>query len=154
MRKVFTLCFIKENGKILLGMKKRGFGEGKWNGFGGKVETNESIEECARREFEEECGLCVSKLKEAGVIDFIFLDSKKELEVHIFEMENYNGELIETEEMFPKWFDCNDIPFEKMWADDPYWFPLFLDDKNFKGKFVFENQDKIDNYELKVIERK
>jgi hypothetical protein len=41
-----------------------------------------------------------------------------------------------------------------MWLDDPYWFPLFLTDKKFEGKFIFENQDKIDNYELKVIESK
>ncbi|CAN0505072.1 unnamed protein product, partial [Ectocarpus sp. 12 AP-2014] len=33
--------------EILLGMKKRGFGEGKWNGFGGKVESGESVEEAA-----------------------------------------------------------------------------------------------------------
>jgi len=31
-------------------MKKRGFGQGKWNGFGGKVEPNESIEQAAIRE--------------------------------------------------------------------------------------------------------
>jgi len=28
---------------MLLGLKKRGFGKDKWNGFGGKVEANESI---------------------------------------------------------------------------------------------------------------
>ncbi|XP_061850140.1 oxidized purine nucleoside triphosphate hydrolase isoform X2 [Colius striatus] len=30
-------------------MKKRGFGAGLWNGFGGKVQPGESIEEAARR---------------------------------------------------------------------------------------------------------
>lgn len=34
---------------VLLGMKKRGFGAGKWNGFGGKVQPGETIEEAARR---------------------------------------------------------------------------------------------------------
>ncbi|MCK9393709.1 MAG: 8-oxo-dGTP diphosphatase [Candidatus Paceibacterota bacterium] len=154
MRKVFTLCFIKKNNKILLGMKKRGFGEGKWNGFGGKVEDGESIEDGAKREFEEECGLRVSQLKEVGIINFNFLDSGQELEVHIFVVENYSGKVIETEEMFPKWFDFNDIPFDNMWLDDPFWLPMFLDDKHFKGVFVFKNQDKIDNYELSVIEEK
>lgn len=154
MSKVFTLSFIKKDGSILLGMKKRGFGEGKWNGFGGKVEEDESVEVAAKREFEEECGLVVSRIKEVGVIDFIFLDSGKELEVHIFNVENWDGELIETEEMMPKWFDYNNIPFEEMWLDDHYWFSLFLNDKKFKGKFIFENQDKINNYELKIIESK
>jgi 8-oxo-dGTP pyrophosphatase MutT (NUDIX family) len=35
--------------KILLGLKKRGFGEGKWNGFGGKVHVNETIRQAAVR---------------------------------------------------------------------------------------------------------
>jgi 8-oxo-dGTP diphosphatase / 2-hydroxy-dATP diphosphatase len=34
---------------VLLGLKKKGFGKGKWNGFGGKVEKNETILEAAIR---------------------------------------------------------------------------------------------------------
>ena len=41
MRKVSTLVIIVEPSRILLGMKKRGFGVGKWNGFGGKVEAQD-----------------------------------------------------------------------------------------------------------------
>lgn len=47
--KLVTLVFVQEPGRVLLGMKKRGFGEGRWNGFGGKVEEGESIEEGAIR---------------------------------------------------------------------------------------------------------
>ena len=39
---------------MLLGMKKRGFGTGKWNGFGGKVEVGETVADAAQRELEEE----------------------------------------------------------------------------------------------------
>jgi 8-oxo-dGTP pyrophosphatase MutT (NUDIX family) len=35
-------------------MKKRGFGEGRWNGVGGKVEPGESIEAALIREAKEE----------------------------------------------------------------------------------------------------
>ena len=48
-RKLLTLVFIIEQDKILLGMKKRGFGVGWWNGFGGKVQQDETIEEAAKR---------------------------------------------------------------------------------------------------------
>lgn len=41
--KIFTLMFVVEDNRVLLGFKKRGFGSGKYNGFGGKVELNESI---------------------------------------------------------------------------------------------------------------
>lgn len=38
------------DGKLLLGKKLRGFGEGFWNGFGGKVSKGESIVDAAIRE--------------------------------------------------------------------------------------------------------
>ena len=47
--KLLTLTFVRESAKVLLGYKKRGFGEGRWNGFGGKVEPGETIEEGAKR---------------------------------------------------------------------------------------------------------
>ena len=47
--KQFTIVFIIQEQNILLGLKKRGIGVGKWNGFGGKVEANETIEDAAKR---------------------------------------------------------------------------------------------------------
>ena len=53
--KQVTLCLVinREKKKILFGMKKRGFGVGKYNGFGGKVLSGETIEEAALRELQE-----------------------------------------------------------------------------------------------------
>lgn len=48
-KKLLTLVFIQEQTRILLGLKKRGFGQGLWNGFGGKVEKGETIEKAALR---------------------------------------------------------------------------------------------------------
>lgn len=47
--KLLTLVLVVQPGRVLLGMKKRGFGAGKWNGFGGKVQPGETIEDGARR---------------------------------------------------------------------------------------------------------
>ena len=47
--KLLTLVFVLEPGRVLLGMKKRGFGVGRWNGFGGKVQIEETVEEGAVR---------------------------------------------------------------------------------------------------------
>lgn len=49
--KLLTLLFVlhPDSKQVLLGYKKRGFGNGRWNGFGGKVESNESIETAAVR---------------------------------------------------------------------------------------------------------
>ena len=57
VKKAFTLMFIHDGDRILLGLKKRGFGEGKWNGFGGKVTPNESVRLANIREMKEECGI-------------------------------------------------------------------------------------------------
>ncbi|MDD3292504.1 MAG: 8-oxo-dGTP diphosphatase [Candidatus Pacebacteria bacterium] len=151
MKKVLTLCLIVDENKILLGMKKRGFGEGRWNGFGGKVEEGESIEEAAKREVLEEVGINVKDLNKKGVIDFEFLNDNSLLEVHIFKACDYSGSPVETEEMKPQWFDILDIPFSEMWPDDLYWLPLFLKNKNFKGKFIFEDKNKIISHDLEIL---
>jgi len=51
IRRLYTLVFVRDvkNQKVLLGYKKRGFGMNKWNGLGGKVEPNETIEQGAIR---------------------------------------------------------------------------------------------------------
>jgi 8-oxo-dGTP diphosphatase/2-hydroxy-dATP diphosphatase len=47
--KMFTLAMVRKPNAILLGFKKRGFEKGKWNGFGGKVEKDETVAESAVR---------------------------------------------------------------------------------------------------------
>ena len=59
-RKVLTLVLLRQENRVLLGMKKRGFGVGKWNGFGGKLEPGETVVEAAAREVREECGYIVN----------------------------------------------------------------------------------------------
>lgn len=125
-KKILTLCVIHQHPKILLGMKKRGFGAGRWNSFGGKVSKGETIEEAAKREIYEEAGIEINDLERYGIIEFEFQGNPEILEVHIFKAENFYGEPIESEEMKPQWFHVNEIPQEKMWPDDKYWLPLFL----------------------------
>lgn len=70
-----TLCFpVRGNPiqDILLGFKKAGFGKGKYGGFGGKLEPDETIELGTIRELKEESGLIVSEnqLNNRGVLSF------------------------------------------------------------------------------------
>lgn len=142
-RKKTTLVFVYDDKKILLGMKKRGFGMGKWNGFGGKIEKGEDIFESAERELFEECNLKIknkNNLIKRGVVDFNFENKPAEIiEVNFFSIasDDVIGEIEETEEMMPKWFNHNKIPYQKMWVDDTHWMPLLLAGKNFSGNFLF-----------------
>ena len=81
MSKVMTLAFIREKDKILLGMKKRGFGAGRWNGFGGKVHPDETIEAAVVREMEEECEVKATKIEKFGMINFEFRGNPEILEI-------------------------------------------------------------------------
>jgi 8-oxo-dGTP diphosphatase/2-hydroxy-dATP diphosphatase len=151
MKKLLTLCLVVDNKNILLGMKKRGWGEGRWNGFGGKVEDNEGIVEAAKRELLEESGICANTLEKRGIINFEYLDSGQLMEVHIFNVCDYSGCLTESEEMTPQWFAIYDIPFDKMWPDDLYWLPIFLKNKKFKGNFTFKDKNTIISHNLEVL---
>lgn len=134
-------------------MKKRGFGVGRWNGFGGKIEQGETVEEATMRELSEEVGIQGGKLEKMGVLEFSFQNDPKVLEVHIFKLTDFIGDPIETEEMKPKWFSNSEIPFYQMWSDDEYWFPLFLQGKLFKGAFLFDKPSDAE-YSAKILDQK
>lgn len=151
MKKLLTLTIIHQHPKVLLGMKKRGFGAGRWNGFGGKVATAETIEGAARRELLEEAGVKVENIEMVGIIDFEFKGNPEILQVHIFRAGDFSGEPIESEEMKPQWFHIDEIPFKEMWPDDIHWMPLFLNGKKFRGKFLFGESDVILEKELSEV---
>lgn len=150
-KNILTLCIVHQGDKVLLGMKKRGFGAGKWNGFGGKVHDNETVEEAALRELKEEAGIVPQSLEQRGLFTFTFEGEPDELEVPLFCVTEFTGEPRESEEMKPQWFGVDEIPFSEMWPDDKHWFPLFLSGKNFRAQFHFKDQNTILNYRIDVI---
>jgi len=141
MKKILTLCVIHQGNSVLLGMKKQGFGAGRWNGFGGKLHDGETIEEAAKREIKEEAAIEVSEIEKMGVINFEFQNNPEILEVHIFKAEKFEGNPKETEEMKPRWYAIGKIPYDSMWPDDKFWLPLFLENKKFRGRFLFDEAD-------------
>ncbi|KAJ8318767.1 hypothetical protein KUTeg_003858 [Tegillarca granosa] len=163
LNKLLTLVLVREPSRVLLGLKKKGFGEGKWNGFGGKVEPGETILEGAKRELLEESGVVSNSLEEIGLLKFEFVGDPQILEVHVFTSNTFEGEIKESDgstriflhfaEMRPQWFYTDKIPLHQMWADDKYWFPMFLKGSKFKGYFLFEGHEKIVKYQLDEVEK-
>jgi len=144
-----TLVFLvkKSNRQITqlcLAMKKRGFGMGRWNGVGGKVETDETIEEAMIRETHEEIGVEVLNFSKIAELSFFFsVNSSWNQLVHVYFAYEWAGEPMESEEMRPQWFEVVNLPFDSMWPDDRYWLPEVISGKLLKAKFVFGDHDAI-----------
>ena len=153
-KKVLTLLLLRRGAdEVLLGRKKRGFGAGYLNGFGGKVEAGETVLEGALREMEEECGLRLdpADVSLRGVLDFEFDDNPTPWEVHVFGAARHEGDPVETEEMAPVWTRVDALPFDQMWADDVHWYPLFLAGKRFRGRFSFTQTTTLVGFDLAVV---
>jgi 8-oxo-dGTP pyrophosphatase MutT (NUDIX family) len=133
-----TLCFCIKDAQVLLGMKKSGFGSGKWNGYGGKVQKGEHPRAAAVRELEEECGLVVEEkdLLQVALVRFYF-DGNPIFECFVYTTYSWQSEPVETEEMRPQWYPIANLPFEKMWAADAKWIPLILNGEKIEAEVNF-----------------
>ena len=67
-------------------------------------------------------------------------------EVFVYKSEQFEGEITESEEMKPEWFDINEIPYENMWKDDQVWYKSMLRNRNFQGHFKFNRNEEISYY--------
>lgn len=150
---VVSLLFLRKDGNVLLAMKKRGFGEGRWNGVGGKVDGDETIEQAMIRETQEEIGVTPRVYEKVGDIlfDEYFKGEPALMHVHVFQASEWDGEPTETEEMAPQWFAEADIPYDKMWSDDPYWLPMVLEGKKISADFKMNEADEIIDHSVREV---
>ena len=133
-----TLMFVCDGDQVLLIRKKRGFGMGKVNGPGGKLDPGETELECAVRETQEELGVTAVDAVKRGELWFQFVDGLA-MHVAVFHAAQHEGEAVETEEAAPLWTPVHGIPFDRMWADDIHWLHRMLTgNESFLGKFVFD----------------
>ncbi len=127
------LCLIRRHGadgpEVLLGLKKSGFGAGKWVGLGGHIEEGEKPEAAAVREVWEESGLLVpaDSLQHMACIEFRFpVRPSWDQTADVFVTSVYQGEAAESDEVAPRWFGEHELPLSLMWDDAKYWLPLVL----------------------------
>ncbi|PYE55209.1 8-oxo-dGTP diphosphatase [Deinococcus yavapaiensis] len=115
------------DGRVLLGLKKTGFGAGKLVDVGGKIEVGETPREAAIRELFEETGLRALELRDAGVVMHEFAGRPSwSLWVHVFVVTRWEGEATESDEVTPEWHAVDALPYDRMWADAPHWVPSVL----------------------------
>ncbi|MCB1165412.1 MAG: DUF429 domain-containing protein [Leptospiraceae bacterium] len=146
-----TLTFLLDGDRVLLGLKKKGFGAGYWNGFGGKIESGETVKQAAAREVLEECGMTTAKLQPAGKLYFHFEDDPRRIEGFLFRCSEFSGEPRETDEMRPQWYAISELPLHQMWEDDRFWLPHVLSGNDVYASFRFDEEKKMRDYSLEIV---
>ncbi|KND49718.1 MAG: 8-oxo-dGTP diphosphatase / 2-hydroxy-dATP diphosphatase [Parcubacteria bacterium C7867-008] len=142
--KVATLAIIVKDGKVLLGEKKKGeIGTGTLNGPGGKLDPGESVLECLIRETDEELGieLFPEYLKKVAIITF-FAAGEPDFQVHVYRTDTFEGELVETADMIPNWYDIEDIPYDRMLGSDHMWFARAISGEPFNANVYYRERTK------------
>ncbi len=128
-----TLVFPVRDGKVLLARKMRKIGQGLLNGWGGGVDSGESITASAVREFREETGGAEVKeedLEKFGIVHFknhktdgtVFV-----CVVHVFVVRNWTGSIVSTAEMdSPQWYPVESLPEQELMLADRFWLPRMI----------------------------
>jgi len=87
-----TVGILQQNGKILVCQRKKGARyQLKWEFPGGKVEPNESIENCLKRELHEELSVHVGSIGRVEIQSADYDDGGK-FEVHYCFVTDFEGE--------------------------------------------------------------
>jgi 8-oxo-dGTP diphosphatase len=127
------LCLIRRHTaggpEVLLGLKKTGFGTGKWVGLGGHIEAGEKPDAAAVREVQEESSLVVSAdtLQHMASITFLFpVRPSWDQTAQVFVTWEFEGQATDSDEVSPRWFAEHEVPFALMWDDAKYWLPAVL----------------------------
>lgn len=148
-----TLALFVDGNKILLGEKKRGFAKGTLNGIGGKQDPGETIDEAMIRECEEEIGATPTNFEQVGKIyfDLWYKGEHANMEMFIYKCYDFAGNIVETEEILPAWFDIDKIPFDKMLEDDLLWLPDVLKGNKIVGNVTLDKDMKMLHHDFRHV---
>ena len=140
-----TLCYIEKNSQILLlhrTKKSIDPNGGKWIGVGGKLEQNESPDECIIREVYEETGLHIQP-QLRGILTFILPKWENEL-TFLYTSYNFEGTLKECNEGQLHWIDKDKVLDLNLWEGDKHFLPKLLETNDFfTMKLVYDKDDQL-----------
>lgn len=142
-----------DHAEVLLAMKKRGFGQGWWNGTGGKIEAGETARAAAIRETSEEIGVTPIDPQLVAQLTFDLPDDDdvQQIDCQVFRADQWQGEPRETEEMRPAWFTLDRLPLSEMWPSDIYWLPHMLEGKLVTARITINGQRMVLDQQVTVV---
>lgn len=123
--------------------KKNDVNHGKWIGVGGKVEENETIDACMKREIKEETGLTANSLQHRGILYFTY-DTKEEEKIYVYSCNDFSGELMDCDEGKLAFIAKDQILNLSLWEGDRIFLKKMLN--NEKDEFIYRlRYDRNDN---------
>lgn len=130
-----VLCLIHKDGQYLLQDRIKD----DWKGYtfpGGHIESGESIVDAVIREMKEETGLLIKKPHLCGVKQFP-IDGGRYI-VFLFETDQFEGELISSEEGNMHWVKTEDLSTVNLVEDFNDLLDVMLDDNLTEFQYVVE----------------
>lgn len=150
-----SLCYLEKEGNYLMlhrTKKQKDINKGKWLGVGGKLEKDETPEECIIREVKEETGLQLEEYELRGFVTYVSNQCQTEY-MYVFYSNKFSGQLQECNEGELAWIKKEDVLSLPTWEGDHFFIENILNNEPFFSmKFVYEG-DKLIDYIIKEYEK-
>lgn len=143
-----TLGFVQSKDRQKILMVHRTYRDddhhlGKYNGLGGKMEAEEDVFSCMRREIQEEAGIIATEMTLRGTVNWTnFGPNGEDWLGFIFLVTDYSGEPKKENEEGPlEWVYQHKLMDLPMWEGDYLFLPLVFDEnpRPFHGFMPYEN---------------
>lgn len=140
---LYTLCFLVQDGKILLQKRNRPPFSGQWNAPGGKVDPLEAPHEACIREVEEETGLRIRNPRLQAVVTIGSTSSTEDdtATLFVFTSTRYVGTLRSSDEGEVAWWPLADVVNHPNVARNLVQLLPYVqnpDDRPVSGKLIYE----------------
>jgi 8-oxo-dGTP diphosphatase len=116
---------------------------GKYNGLGGKVQADEDVVACMKREILEESGLLVDSMRLRGTISWPGFGKYDEAWFgFLFLIDQWHGEALRgNAEGTLEWIALNQLNTLPLWPSDHMFLPMVFDNdpRPFHGHMPFKN---------------
>ena len=116
---------------------------GKYNGLGGKMESDEDIAACMRREIREEAGIECESMHLRGTLNWTgFGKNSEDWLGFIWLIEHFSGQIHgDQQEGELEWVTLDKLMALPMWEGDRYFLPLVFDrdPRPFHGVMAYQN---------------
>lgn len=137
-----TICYIDNGHSLLLlhrNKKPNDVHAGKWISVGGKLESGETPEECAKREILEETGLVATAMAFKGIITFPNFTPNTDWYTYVFKVTDFKGDLVDQcAEGTLEWVPYDEVLSKPTWEGDYELVKWILEDAPFfSAKFTY-----------------